>query len=122
MDLKDARGNIILTFHVHLEERVVILNSNIDGAEGKEERPIGYNYEPMKKTVVEFAANDAHIQIVVDGQSFYNYKHRLPISSLAKVQFWSFGNDHPGAQHFLGVKFSETTQQPPLKQYIGISQ
>ena len=114
---------ILFTFHVHFEERVVVLNSNINGAEGKEERPIGYNFEPMKKTVVEFAPNDGHIQIVVDGQSFYNYKHRLPISSLAKVQFWSFGNDHPGALYFLGVNFLKPHSAPtPLKQYIGISQ
>ena len=106
VDLLDAKGNIILTFHVRFEEKVVVLNSKIDGAYGKEERPTGYNFEPLKKTTVEFAATDEYIQIVVDGKSFHSYKHRLPISSLAKVDFWSFGTDNPGILHFLGVKFS----------------
>ena len=120
LDLKDARGDIILTFHVRFEEKVVILNSTINGSEGKEERPTGYNFEPLRKTTVDFVAKEEHIQVLVDGISFYEYKHRLPISSLSKVQFWS--SDHSSILHFLGVKFSEVTQRPPSKQYIGISQ
>ena len=85
----------------------VVLNSNIDGAYGKGVRPIGYNFELLKKTTVEFVTTDEYIEIVVDGRSFHNYKHRLPISSLSKVQVWSFGSDNPGVLHFLGVKFSE---------------
>ena len=37
VDLRDAKDNIILTFHVRFEEKVVVLDSNIDGAYGKEE-------------------------------------------------------------------------------------
>ena len=122
VDLKDAKGNIILIFQVRFEEKAVVLNSYINGAYGREERPIGYNFEPLKKTTVEFAAKDERIQILVDGGIFYNYTHRLPISSLAKVIFWSSGSDPPGTLLYLGVKFSEAhTQQPPMKQCIKIS-
>jgi len=104
LDLTDTSGNIVFHFNPRFEDKVLVLNSKIDGKWGNEERPTGYNFDPQKYYTVDFLATEAYITISLDGKPFYDYKHRLPITSVVKASYWSSGSD-PAKLYYLGIKF-----------------
>jgi len=104
LDLTDASGNIVFHFNPRFEDKVLVLNSQIDGKWGKEERPKGYDFDPQKSYTVTFLATETCISISLDGKQFYDYNNRLPITSVVKASYWSSGSN-PAKLHYLAVKF-----------------
>ena len=106
LDLVDASGNIVLHFNPRFDTKSLVLNSQIDGHWGTEEKPSGYNFDPQKCYTVEFLATESCISISLDGKHFHNYNNRLPITSVVKVYYeWWYGSEPPAKLHYLEVKF-----------------
>ena len=104
LDLLDASGNIVLHFNPRFDNKTLVLNSLINGHWGTEEKPSGYDFNPQKSCTVEFLATEAYISISLDGKQFYDYKNRLPVTSVVKVTYWS--SSTPAAKlEYLEVKF-----------------
>jgi len=99
LDLLDDKDNIVIHFNPRFNVKSLVLNSFIDGRWGAEEKPSGYDFTPEKSYTVEFLATDTAIGISLDGKHFYDYKHRLPITSVARVRLGT-----PKGQS-IGVKF-----------------
>ena len=104
LNLMDAGDNVVLHFNPRFDQKVLVLNSKINGSWGPEEKPKGYDFDPQKSYTVDFLATEAFISISLDGKHFYDYKNRLPITSVVKVSYWSSGSN-PAKLHYLGVKF-----------------
>ena len=107
IDLWDEKGNVVFLFDPRWETKLVVLNSEIDGKWGKEERlSSGYDFTAEKSYTVELLATDAAVSISLDGKHFYDYKHRLPIDSVIKATFeWLRGTGTPAKFQYIGVKF-----------------
>ena len=106
IDLIDAKSDIVLHFNVLFIQKVLVLNTRINGDWGAEERPSGYDFSPEKNYTVEFLATEDYISISLDGMPFHDYKHRLPITSVVKVRYeWHDGSGTPGKVQYFAVRY-----------------
>jgi len=106
INLFDNQDNIALHFNPRWDERALVLNTRTNGSWGLEERPPGYNFIGKDKITVRFLATTAAICIFVDEKMIYEYRNRLPVTSITKTDFsWYSGSGTPAKLQCLQVKF-----------------
>jgi len=103
----DSQNNIVLHFNPRWDEGALVLNSKINGSYGPEERPPGYNFNKVEKITARFLATQTAICIFIDERMIYEYKNRLPVTSIIKVDFaWYGGSGTPAKLQCFEVRFS----------------
>ena len=99
LDLLDDKGDIVAHFNPRFDAKCLVLNSCIGGQWGAEEKASGYDFTAEKMYNVELLATETAVSISLDGKHFYDYKHRLPITSVTRARLGT-----PKGQR-LAVKF-----------------
>ncbi|MEY3867144.1 MAG: galectin 4 [Cyanobacteriota bacterium] len=98
-----AGNNIALHINPRFTEGSVVLNSNINGGWGQEERPAGFPLVvgQLISIMVIVGPTEFEIQGIQEGTGkppwSYKYKHRLPAESLDAIEF---GGDNVAMKDF----------------------
>ena len=80
-------NNIVLHFNPCWNTNAVVLNSRINGSWGEEVRPSGYDLATLLTCIHAANTSLAANSISLNGEHFNEYRHGLPIESVAKVVF-----------------------------------
>lgn len=102
IDLKDNTSNIILQIKPNWIKRSLELNTYNGGSWGMAERPKGFDFTVGVPLAVRLEAHHNYYRILVNGKVLYNYRHRLALSSLAKVEWYNI-NSNAITAHLLEV-------------------
>jgi len=109
--LLDKDDNYILNFVADCTNKVVGLNIKIDDvfSDGVILDASTYNFASQKKVTVDLIATEESVRVMADGQLLYDFKHKMPISSLRKVRFdWVGGTGEQPKLQQLAVNFDST--------------
>ena len=111
--LQDKDGNFVLNFVADCNNKWVGLNTytKVDNKwrDGTHVEVSTYDFTPRKKVTVDLIATEESFCIMADGQHIYDFKHKMPISSIQKVCFdWVAGTGVPPKLQQLAVKFDQS--------------
>ena len=110
--LLDRDGNYILNFVADCTKKVVSLSVKVNDkfSDGVTLEVSTYDFAPQKKVTVDLIATEESFLILTDGQQIYDYKHKLPITSLRTVRFdWVDKTGVPPELQQLAVKFAASS-------------
>ena len=110
--LQDKDGNFVLNFVADCNNKWVGLNTytKVDNKyrDDIHVEVCTYDFTPQKKVTVDLIATEESFCIMADGQHIYDFKHKMPISSIQKVYFeWIPGTGAPPKLQQLAVKFDQ---------------
>jgi len=112
IDLINDKGDIVLHFNPRFDQKEVVIATQIDGKwpyqlGEKPQKADGYDFEAKKDVTVTFIAKDGYIQILLGDKQFYDYKTKVPVTSITTAKFeWFMGSGIPPVLKYLGVIFS----------------
>ena len=79
-------GDIILHVNPRYDQKNIVLNSQLDGRWGPEERPTGFPITPGVKTCITVTATDTAFVICANGSQIGSgYKYRKPLTEITAV-------------------------------------
>ena len=88
-NIVDSAGNVLLhvnTRYLSSNDKYLVLNSNLNGAWGPEEKPSGFPFDASTVVVVVVVETDGYRVIANGGKFSYLYKHRKAASDASKIE------------------------------------
>lgn len=103
--LENNDDNVVLSFSVYMNPRVLVLNTKQGGEWGTFISICGYDYTAGASQHVSFDAEKDYFIIRVNDKDLYHYDHMLPPNSIHKVLVQYDPIDGAAAPKFKGVSY-----------------